>query len=69
MLVRIHFAMFSGLESIKDRLRREEGQALVEYALILALIAVVTIAVLNALGVNVKNILNKVSTQLSSVAG
>jgi pilus assembly protein Flp/PilA len=55
--------------SVRDRLEREEGQALVEYALILALIAVVTIAVLQAIGVNVSTILNKVSTSLSSVAG
>ena len=54
---------------MRDRLEREEGQALVEYALILALIAVVTIAVLQAIGVNVSKILNKVSTSLSSVAG
>jgi pilus assembly protein Flp/PilA len=51
------------------KMRAEEGQALVEYALILALIAVVTIAVLQAIGVNVSKILNKVSTSLSSVAG
>jgi pilus assembly protein Flp/PilA len=48
---------------------REEGQALVEYALILALICVVTIAVLQAMGVDVSKILEKVSTSLSSVAG
>jgi pilus assembly protein Flp/PilA len=36
-----------------EELRSEEGQALVEYALILALIAVVSIAALTALGVNV----------------
>ena len=46
---------------------REEGQALVEYALILALIAVLSIAVLQALGVNVSRIFNKVNTQLSAV--
>ena len=50
-------------------LAREEGQALVEYALILALITVVTLAVLQALGVDVSKILNKVSTSLSSIAG
>jgi pilus assembly protein Flp/PilA len=48
---------------------REEGQALVEYALILAMIAVITIAVLQALGVDVSKILDKVSTSLSSAAG
>jgi pilus assembly protein Flp/PilA len=36
-----------------DELRSEEGQALVEYGLILALVAVVCIGALTALGVNV----------------
>jgi pilus assembly protein Flp/PilA len=53
----------------RTSLVREEGQALVEYALILAMIAVVTIAVLQALGVDVSRILDKVSTSLSSAAG
>ena len=48
---------------------REDGQALVEYALILALITVVTIAVLQAMGVDISKILDKVSTSLSSLAG
>jgi pilus assembly protein Flp/PilA len=48
---------------------REEGQALVEYALILAMICVVTIAVLQLLGVDVSKILDKVSSSLSSAAG
>ena len=53
--------------ALRDRLEREEGQALVEYALILALIAVLSIAVLQALGVNVSRIFDKVNTQLSAV--
>lgn len=53
----------------RDRLERQEGQALVEYALILALIAVLSIAVLQAIGINVSKVLNKVSTALSTVAG
>ena len=65
LATRVHGAYLA----LQDRLDREEGQALVEYALILALIAVVTIAVLQAIGVNVSTILNKVSTSLSSVAG
>jgi Flp pilus assembly pilin Flp len=48
---------------------REDGQALVEYALILAMITVVTIAVLQAMGIDVSKILVKVSTSLSSIAG
>jgi pilus assembly protein Flp/PilA len=54
--------------ALRDRLEREEGQALVEYALILALIAVVSIAILQVMGVNVSRIFDKVNTALSGVA-
>ena len=43
---------------------REEGQALVEYALLLALIAVVSIGILTALGQNVSGIFSKVNHKL-----
>ena len=46
---------------------QEEGQALIEYALILALIALLTIGVLQALGTNVSAVLNNVSTNMSAV--
>ena len=45
---------------VKANLRRDEGQALVEYALILFLISVVSIAVLTALGGKVKDTLQSV---------
>jgi Flp pilus assembly pilin Flp len=45
----------------------EEGQALVEYAVILALVAVLTIGVMQALGTSVSGILNRVGTTLASV--
>lgn len=41
-------------------LRRDEGQALVEYALILFLIALVSIAVLSTLGAKVTTVLQSV---------
>jgi pilus assembly protein Flp/PilA len=48
-----------------SRLRsQEEGQALVEYALILSLIAVVCIGALTLLGTNVNNILNAIAAAL-----
>ena len=68
-MLNIQAKAYSVYAAMRNRLEREEGQALVEYALILALIAVVTIAVLQAIGVNVSTILNKISTSLSSVAG
>ena len=66
MLQNLWLQVGKSMAGLRDR---EDGQALVEYALILALIAVVTIAVLQAIGVNVSKILNKVSTSLSSIAG
>jgi len=59
-------AMKSFFISLHARLEREEGQALVEYALILGLISVVAIALLSAIGTDITNILSKVSTALAS---
>jgi pilus assembly protein Flp/PilA len=47
-----------------EELRSEEGQALVEYALILALIAVVSIAALTTLGGNVATQLGNIATAI-----
>ena len=44
---------------------REEGQGLVEYALILVLIAIVVIAALTALGGQIGNVFNKITTNLA----
>jgi pilus assembly protein Flp/PilA len=43
---------------------REEGQALVEYALLLSLIAIVSIAVLTALGTNVSTIFSSINANI-----
>jgi len=49
---------------IKNHLRREEGQGLVEYALILALIAILVIVALKFLQPQISNTLNSISTAL-----
>ena len=41
-------------------LRREEGQGLVEYALILVLVAVVVIAILMVLGPTIGNVFSRI---------
>jgi Flp pilus assembly pilin Flp len=46
----------------------DEGQVLIEYALILALIGLVTIGVLEALGHNISGVLTKVSSSMESVS-
>ena len=55
------------LTAVRERLVMEDGQALIEYALILGLVALLTIGVLQALGTNVSGLLNKVSSSMSSV--
>jgi pilus assembly protein Flp/PilA len=49
---------------LKRRLRREEGQGLVEYALILALIAILVIIALKFLQPQISNTLNNISNAL-----
>ena len=46
---------------------KERGQGLVEYALILVLVAVVVIAVLLILGPVIGNLFTKINSQLSTV--
>jgi pilus assembly protein Flp/PilA len=49
---------------VLDRVvRREDGQALVEYALILFLIALVVIGILGAMGGSVSSMLSVVSSE------
>jgi pilus assembly protein Flp/PilA len=57
--------MYMWFDSFRESLRdREEGQALVEYALILALISVVAIAALEAIGTGVTAKLGEVAAKL-----
>jgi len=52
----------------KVRILRDEGQAIVEYALVLALIAIVSIAALRTLGLDISNLLDETSSQMASVS-
>ena len=53
------------LQFVGDLIRRDErGQGLAEYALILALIAVVVIAAVTLLGTNINSILSTIAAVL-----
>jgi pilus assembly protein Flp/PilA len=52
------------LELARIELRREEGQTMTEYGVLLALIAVVVIAALLILGPKIKNVFQYVGDQL-----
>jgi Flp pilus assembly pilin Flp len=43
---------------------RQQGQALIEYALIISLIAVLAIAALQLTGTNIKGLLNKIAGEV-----
>ena len=57
----LHIRAYLAAQALKDR---EEGQALVEYALLLSLIAVVSIGILTALGHSVSKIFSSVNHSL-----
>jgi pilus assembly protein Flp/PilA len=61
IVARIQSAMYAARD-------REEGQALVEYALILALVSVVSIGILTTLGTNVAARLGDVANALVAAA-
>ena len=54
------------LVAFMARLKKKDGQALVEYALILALIAIVVIVALNFLGGAVNNTLHNVGQNITN---
>ncbi|BCM90706.1 hypothetical protein IAD21_04467 [Abditibacteriota bacterium] len=51
---------------IKQFLQEEEGQTLVEYGLLISLIALVVIGVLTLLGSKIKNTFNKASDSMNT---
>ncbi len=47
-------------------LHREDGQGLVEYALILVLVAIVVIAILTLLGPQIGNVFSRITSAMTS---
>ena len=53
--------MYLAAKALRDR---EDGQAMVEYALILALVSVAAVGILSTLGTSLSSIFNKVNDSL-----
>ncbi|MDP9285547.1 MAG: Flp family type IVb pilin [Actinomycetota bacterium] len=53
-----------GNSYVKTRLGRDEGQALVEYALILALVSIAAVAILGVIGVSINSKLTDVKNAI-----
>jgi Flp pilus assembly pilin Flp len=60
-------AWHCGLAVARLRLANDQGQVLLEYALLLSLVTLATIGTLRALGVDLSGLLNQVSTRMASV--
>ena len=58
--------MKNTMQRIKTFLKSEKGQGMVEYGLIIALVAIVVIAAIVLLGGNLTGIFNKTATALST---
>jgi pilus assembly protein Flp/PilA len=54
------------IQWVKDNIKREDGQAMAEYGLILALIAVVVAVVMLTLGKQITSTINSVISGLTS---
>ena len=52
------------LADLRLTVARSQGQALIEYALIISLIAVVAIAALSLTGVNIKSLLTRIASEV-----
>jgi len=61
---RMSLSVFQLLGGLAARLRREEGQTMAEYALLLTLIVVVTAVVIATLGTKISSIFNSVTGSL-----
>jgi len=55
------------MKKMIDFFKKEEGQGMVEYGLILGLIAIVVIAALSATGGSLTSLFGKASTTIASV--
>ena len=64
MAHRFNLWMTTVVGRVQQLKERDEGQAMVEYALILGLVSVVAITVLTAIGTDVNTIFGKVKTAL-----
>lgn len=60
-MTKLYTMLLSRMESVRDR---EEGQGMIEYSLLAALISVVAILTITAVGVDVDGVFNSVELAL-----
>ena len=55
------------LEDVRDRLRRESGQSMVEYAVVVGLIAIIAMAGVQAFGQGITQVFQQLLSKIQSV--
>ena len=60
-------ALMSMMQALKARTRDEEGQTVVEYALLLVLISIVAIAIMTLVGASVTDVFQQADDALNGV--
>ncbi|MFP3943172.1 MAG: Flp family type IVb pilin [Alphaproteobacteria bacterium] len=65
-MLKTYVALSSALEKLKDDI---EGASLVEYALLVALVAIVVIGALNALSDDIGNAFNQIGNKIRTAVG
>jgi Flp pilus assembly pilin Flp len=64
MLESMYMKLQLAFAGLRPTVRRQEGQAMVEYALILSLVSIAAVAVLKTTGTSVSSILQSVANDL-----
>ena len=64
MMDRINSLVVSAMLTARNGFKREEGQAVAEYALILALVSVAAVGILSVLGKSVSSIFSEINADL-----
>ena len=65
----MHFKLWNLYTKMQSLIKREEGQDLIEYALVVALIAFAATAGMNALATDINTAFTNIGTTLTSYTG
>lgn len=68
-MTKLYNMYYNMMSNLKDNLKNEKGQGMVEYVLIIALIAIIVMAALSPLGEQIKIKFNEVVTKLGGTPG
>jgi pilus assembly protein Flp/PilA len=69
LFMQAYFTVRSLHSNMLDRARSEQGASMVEYALLVGLIAIVAVVAVTFLGSSIEKLFNTAATNINTVAG